>query len=76
MANRLLPGYQNENSNNLLTLDITMLRNYIQNDVNYISPEIANINSLRTGRESYGESAIGWVHRHENVFTVLGVIAS
>lgn len=77
MANRLLPGYQRANSNNLPTLDIIMLRNYIQKDVNYISPEIANVNSLRAGRESYGESAIGWVqvHRHENVFTVLGVIA-
>lgn len=77
MANRLLPGYQRANSNNLPTLDIIMFRNYIQKDVNYISPEIANVNSLRAGRESYGESAIGWVqvHRHENVFTVLGVIA-
>jgi hypothetical protein len=77
MANILLPWYQRANSNNLPTLDIIVLRNFIQKDVNYISPEIENFNSLRAGRESYGESSIGWiqVHRHENVFTVLGVIA-
>ncbi|KZS03599.1 Uncharacterized protein APZ42_033641 [Daphnia magna] len=58
------------------TTEVTDVNKPLQ-DVNYISPEIANVNSLRAGRESYGESAIGWVqvHRHENVFTVLGVIA-
>ena len=61
MAHILKLNYQNAENNNLPVVDITMLTNYVKQDRNFISPEIRNVKSAESGRESYGDPAIGYV---------------
>ena len=78
MANKLLvkEGFRKANSDNLPTVDIQTLKRYIRKNDDNIGPEIANVNSHRAERESYGECAIGWVQvrRVINVFKLVAAI--
>lgn len=60
-THKLLDGFEKANSKNLPVVDVHMLTEFIKKDTNFISPEIRNVESVRNGRESYGDSAIGYV---------------
>jgi hypothetical protein len=74
---KLLEGFEKANSDNLPEVNIVALVIFIAKDSNFISPEISNIKSIRNGRESYGESALGYVQlkREGHVTTVVGCVA-
>jgi hypothetical protein len=76
-AHKLLEGYEKANSDNLPEVNIIALANFIAKDSNFISPEISNTKAMRNGRESYGESAIGYVQlkREGHITTVLSCFA-
>jgi hypothetical protein len=61
MCHRLLDGFIKADSNNISVVDIHMFTDYIKKDSNFISPEIRCVKVTRNGRESYGNSAIGYV---------------
>jgi hypothetical protein len=50
---------------------------FIVKDDNFISPEISKVKAIRNGRESYGESAIGYVQvkRSGNHYSLMYAIA-
>ena len=59
MTHKLLPGFEKSTSENLPQVNIiTLMGVFVAKDTNFISPEIANVKSIRNGRESYDESAI------------------
>lgn len=76
-AHKLLEGYEKANSDNLPEVNIIALAHFIAKDSNFISPEISNIKAMRNGRESYGESAIGYVQlkREGHITTVISCVA-
>ncbi len=76
-AHKLLEGYEKANSDNLPEVNIIALANFIAKDSNFISPEISNTKAMRNGRESYGESAIGYVQLKQegHITTVLSCVA-
>lgn len=61
MANRLLSGFQKADVQNLPVVDLDMMTNYIKCSENFYTPESRYAKATRTGRESYGDSAIGYV---------------
>ena len=77
MAHKLLKGFVKGNSDNLPEVNIISLGVFIAKDNNFISPEISNIKAIRNGRESYGESAVGYVQvkRVKHIHTVVCDVA-
>lgn len=77
MSHKLLEGFEKATSDNLPEVNIISLGIFIAKDRNFISPEISNVKSIRNGRESYGESAIGYVQvkREGNIHTVVCWVA-
>ncbi|KAK4006151.1 hypothetical protein OUZ56_011306 [Daphnia magna] len=73
MSHRLLEGFIKADSNNIPVVDIHMFSDYIKKDANFISPEIRCVKATRNGRESYGDSAIGYVQikRTEKYCTIV-----
>lgn len=61
MAHILRKNYQKADSNNLPMVDIQLLTNYIKQDRNFISLESRRVKAAKSGRESYGDDAIGYV---------------
>ena len=77
MAHKLLEGFVKGNSDNLPEVNIISLGVFIAKDNNFISSEISNIKAIRNGRESYGESAVGYVQvkRVKHIHTVVCDVA-
>ena len=73
MAHILLDKFEKATSHNLPHVDIVMMAIFIKKDRNFISPEIKNVKAIRNGRESYGESAVGYVQvkKTGNIYTLL-----
>lgn len=61
MAHKLRAGFVKATSNNLPHVDIVMVGLYFAKNKDFLGLEIANVNAIRAGRESYGESAVGYV---------------
>ncbi|KZS09151.1 Uncharacterized protein APZ42_026642 [Daphnia magna] len=61
MSHKLIDGYEKAYNDNIPLVDVVMMGLFIAKDDNFISPEISNVKAIRNGRESYGESAIGYV---------------
>lgn len=75
---KVKPGYIKANSHNIPVVDIDMFTSYLKADGNFISPEIRCVRAVRSGRESYGDSAIGYVQLkrdNEGLCTVLAAVA-
>lgn len=74
---KLLEGYQKADSHNIPVVDLHMMTEYIKGDRNFIAPEIRCVRAVRSGRESYGDSAIGYVQikRNEGRCTVMAAVA-
>lgn len=66
-VHKLLQGFEKANSLNLPVVDVHMLAEFIKKDTNFLSPEIRNIKAARNGRESYGDSAIGYVQLKRSI---------
>lgn len=77
MANRLLPGYQKADVHNLPVVDLDMMTNYIKSNENFYTPESRCVKAARAGRESYGDSAIGYVQlkRTDGICNLIANIA-
>ncbi len=77
MAHKLLVGFEKATSDNLPEVNIISLGVFIGKDSNFIAPEISNVKAIRNGRESYGESAIGYVQvkREGHIDTVRCCVA-
>ncbi|KZS06367.1 Uncharacterized protein APZ42_030209 [Daphnia magna] len=73
MSHRLLEGFIKADSNNIPVVDIHMFSDYIKKDANFICPEIRCVKATRNGRESYGDSVIGYVQikRTEKYCTIV-----
>ena len=74
---KLLPGYDKANSNNLPIIDVVMMYECIEKDKRFQAPEIANVKSLRSLKESYGEAAVGHVQvrRDGNKVSVIAAVS-
>jgi hypothetical protein len=61
---------------NIPLVDVVMMGLFIVKDDNFISPEISKVKAIRI-RESYGESAIGYVQvkRSGNHYSLMYAIA-
>jgi hypothetical protein len=62
---------------NIPLVDVVMMGLFIAKDDNFFSPEISKVKAIRNGRESYGESAIGYVQvkRSGNHYSLMYAIA-
>ncbi|KAJ8674903.1 hypothetical protein QAD02_019541 [Eretmocerus hayati] len=61
MANKLDQGFTKADSRNLPAVSTTMVYSFITNDERFNLPETKGAKSERSSKESYGDSAIGYV---------------
>lgn len=76
MAHQVREGFKKANSQSLPFVDMQMLMEYLMDDDRYASPEMRGVRAVRSGRESYGDSAIGYVQLErtlDNTTVVAGV---
>ncbi|CAG9762581.1 unnamed protein product [Ceutorhynchus assimilis] len=69
-------GYQKADSRNLLHVNVEMVYEFFTNNANLNEPQSSGVKVVRSGREDYGDSAVGYVQvkRNEDMCTVQGRI--
>ncbi|KAL4702604.1 hypothetical protein ACJJTC_016080 [Scirpophaga incertulas] len=55
------PGFSRGQSNNLPKVDLLMVADYFTNHAKYISAQIQGQKLAKSGRDSYGDNAVGYV---------------
>uniref|UniRef100_A0AAR5QC40 Uncharacterized protein n=1 Tax=Dendroctonus ponderosae TaxID=77166 RepID=A0AAR5QC40_DENPD len=65
-------GFVKGQSDNLSLVDMFMVASYIKNTESFTLAEVRGVKANRSGRYSYGDSAVGWVQvrRDKNLCTV------
>lgn len=53
-------GFQQADSHNLPTVDVVMVSDFMKNNSNFNQPETSSAKASRSGRENYGDAAIGF----------------
>ncbi len=76
-SNSLKSGFVKGDSRNLPKVDSLMVFSFMSNDSRFVSASTRDGKIQRAARESYGDSAIGWIQLKEdgNLTTVIGRIS-
>ncbi|KAL1488098.1 hypothetical protein ABEB36_012941 [Hypothenemus hampei] len=60
-------GFVKGQSDNLPRVDMFMITNFIRNTDSFALAEVRGVKADKSGRQSYGDAAVGWVQvRREN----------
>ncbi|KAK5650155.1 hypothetical protein RI129_001184 [Pyrocoelia pectoralis] len=72
----MLQGFQKADSRNLPRVNVEMVYEFLANNANLNEPQSSGVKVVRSGREDYGDSAVGYVQvkRDGDMCTVQGRI--